>query len=109
MMEFTTTEMEEKILERLRNADDVDKIITTLCEEYNLDWSDASRGVERIRRKNHNQIILAQSPTLSLIAIVIFIGGVALCTPAIAGVVITYKVFNTYPGNAADTINLVGF
>lgn len=109
MMEFDTTEIEGKILERLRNTDEPDAIITALCENYNLDWSDASLIVKRIQRKNQTQIVLAQSPILTLIALVIFLVGVAMCIQAIFGVIVTYKAFNPSPDTSGEFINLIGY
>jgi hypothetical protein len=101
--------MEEKILERLKNADERDNIIMDLCQEKKINWSEAQAIVERIEAQKSNQIVLAQSPVLVLMALGIFIGGVALSTQAVGGMVLVYSIFSNSALPSEIPMNFLGF
>jgi hypothetical protein len=85
--------IEETILERLTNAEDRDKIIMDLCELKDMNWAEAQAMVESIEKQKKDQIVLAQSPVLVLIALVTFIGGFVLIGISVYDIIIVY---NTY-------------
>ena len=96
--------IEERILERLTNADDSNDIIMELCEQRDMNWPEAQAMVEGVEKQKKVQIVLAQSPVLVLIALGTFIGGVVLIGVSVYDIAIVY---NTY--TSAKSPASVGF
>jgi hypothetical protein len=96
--------IEERILQRLTDADDRENIILGLCETEDLNWSEARAMVEAVEARKKNQIVLAQSPVLVMIALGTFIGGLVFLGYAAYNIAIAYKTY-------ASTLNpaSVGF
>jgi len=93
MEKTKSASIEEKILERLTNAEDRDKIIMDLCEQKDINWPEAQAMVESIEKQKKDQIVLAQSPVLVLIALATFLGGFVLMGISVYDITIVY---NTY-------------
>jgi hypothetical protein len=50
--------IEEKILERLTNADDPNDIIMELCEQGDMNWSEAQALVEGVEKQEKIRLCL---------------------------------------------------
>lgn len=87
--------IEERILQRLTDADDRENIILELCETENLNWSEARSIVDAIESRKKNQIVLAQSPVLVMIALGIFIGGLVLLVYAAYNIAVAYETYTS--------------
>jgi hypothetical protein len=85
--------IEERILQRLTDAEDRENIILDLCETENLNWSEARSMVAAVEARKKNQIVLAQSPVLVMIALGIFIGGLVLLVYAVYNIAIAYETY----------------
>ena len=101
--------IEQHILERLKNADDWNDIIMNMCEAGNMDWSEAKAFVQGIEAQKKNQIVLAQSPVLVLVALAIFIGGIALSAWAVGRVVMMYYTFSVSSGSSDLPVHVLYF
>jgi hypothetical protein len=85
--------IEASLIERLADGESREDIILDLCEKENITWPEAKALLERVSTEKEHHIVLAQSPLLVLMALVIFIGGVGLAvysTYNIAGVFLSY-------------------
>lgn len=91
--------LEEKIIEQLENSEDRNDIILDLCEDADMNWSEAQETLERIEAENKSDIVLRQSPLLVAIALVTFIGGVALISLTIYDLVVSYNVYVSESAN----------
>ncbi len=85
--------IKEQIVERLENGENKDDIILDLCEKTNISWSEAEAIVEQIHSEKKDQIVLAQSPLLVLIALGMFVGGLVLLGITVYDIT---TVYNTY-------------
>lgn len=91
--------IEERILQRLTDAENKENIILDLCEAENLDWSEARAMVDAIEVRKKNQIVLAQSPVLVMIALGTFIGGLALLGYALYNIAVAYDTYTSAQGS----------
>ncbi len=87
--------IEERILQRLTDAEDRENIILDLCETENLNWSEARAMVDAVEARKKNQIVLAQSPVLVMIALGIFIGGLVLLGYAVYNIAVVYETYTS--------------
>ncbi len=93
---MTTTipeEPEKEIIERLENGEDRDDIILDLAERRKLDWKEAEALVDSTQAEHADDITLAQSPLLVLIALSVFIGGLFLVGVAVYDIAAVYDTF----------------
>lgn len=72
------TELERIIVTRLGNNADRNDLILELCESRGLTWPEAEAIVQRVEADYQHQIAGRQFPLLFLIALLIFLGGLAL-------------------------------
>lgn len=77
-MHMDDTELSSYILKHLSDADDPNDIISSICEKSGLSWSEAEALVRDIQEQHSDDITLRQAPLLTAIALVTFIGGLAL-------------------------------
>jgi hypothetical protein len=66
------------ILDRLTGAVNPDDIVMELCEKHGLAWPEAEALVLEIQSEHGNAITRRQSPLLTIIALGLFLGGLAL-------------------------------
>ena len=93
MSNVDNNEIKEQIVERLKNSEDKNDIILDLCEDADMNWSEAEETLERIEVENKTHIVLSQSPLLVAIALTTFVGGVVLVSATIYDLIVSY---NTY-------------
>jgi hypothetical protein len=66
------------IIDRLSGAVNSDDIVMELCEKHGLNWPEAEALVLEIQSEHENTITRRQSPLLTIIALGLFLGGLAL-------------------------------
>jgi hypothetical protein len=93
MEKTDNSELEEKIVERLENGETKNDIILDLCENANMNWTQAEAMVEEVHAENQGHIALAQSPLLVSIALIIFIGGAGLVIYSAYDLFVMYSAF----------------
>lgn len=105
MTEPDNAEIEETILERLKNGEDRNNIILDLCERENMSWPEAEAMLEKIHAERNHHIVLAQSPALAVISLGTFIGGIAAVLYSVYNIVV---IFLSYQQAAGGEIAFVG-
>ncbi len=83
-------ELTTKILDDLADVHDVDDIVMEVCEKTGLTWEEVEAYVHRLAAENENKIALAQSPLLTLLALVTFGTGIAIILSSVGQVVQIY-------------------
>ncbi len=66
------------ILDCLSGAVNPDDIVMEICEQHSLTWPEAEALVQQIQSEHGNAITRRQSPLLVIIALGLFLGGLAL-------------------------------
>jgi len=72
------TDLHTFIIDRLAGAVNPDDIVMELCEKHGLNWPEAEALVLEIQSEHENAITRRQSPLLTIIALGLFLGGLAL-------------------------------
>ena len=86
-------DVEQKILDRFKESEDVNDIILELCESRGLDWNEAETLVMNLRSRHADDITISQSPILILIALALFLGGFGLAVYTVTNLSATYTAF----------------
>src|SRR5574340_137106 len=68
------------ILDRLRQAHELNDIILSGCEIYGTSWQDAETLVLKIQLENSEEIAVRQAPLMTVLALVSFTAGIVLIT-----------------------------
>lgn len=71
-------ELVQRIVSRLGNAASVNDLIMEICETRGLSWSEAEALVHRVEAEQEQAIAGRRFPLLFVIALGIFLGGLAL-------------------------------
>ena len=100
MSNVDNNEIKVQIIERPKNSKDKNDIILGLCEDADMNWSEAEETLERIEVGNKTHIVLSQSPLLIAIALATFVGGVVLVSATIYDLIVSY---NTYISELLDS------
>ena len=93
MKTMNNAELEKQIIERLENGGNKNDIILDLCENANMNWTQAEAMVEEVRAENQAHITLARSPLLVSIALIIFIGRAGIIVYSVYDLFVMYSVF----------------
>jgi len=93
MEKTDNAELEKQIIERLENGGNKNDIILDLCENANMNWTQAEAMVEEVHAENQAHITLARSPLLVSIALIIFIGGAGIIVYSVYDLFVMYSVF----------------
>lgn len=87
------TDIEKEIIRRLEDAENRDDIILDLCESQGMDWKDAESLVNSIQETHQLDITMAQSPILTALAVITFLGGAGLLVYVIHNLNFMYEAF----------------
>lgn len=88
------TALTERIVERLAAGEDPKNIAFDLCSQTGGYYPDVEALVKRVQAENESRIVRKQSPLLVLIALVTFLGGLAMLAAglySIVGMIIFYN------------------
>jgi len=84
MNEETVT---QRIVDTLGNSGNINDLLLEICETTGMNWADAEALVARVREEKANSVAKRQFPLLAVIALGIFVGGLAVTGYGIAGLV----------------------
>lgn len=90
--------MEDQILERLSNWEDEKDIILDICLTTGLDWPTVETLVRRLQAEKKHEIVVAQSPWLTLLALVTSLTGIGLITYSV------YQILQYSHGFSVSTV-----
>jgi hypothetical protein len=102
-------ELEKEILERLENGEDKNDIILDVAERQGLDWKQVEALVDSTQVEHADDITLAQSPILTLLALGLFTGGLALAGYDAYNLMTAYDMFKVISGEANQAGAVGGF
>jgi hypothetical protein len=92
-------ELTTYIIKRLGEGDAVNEVIRAVCEKTNLHWSDARRLVFSVQQDGEAVITRKQFPLLTGLALLTFLGGLALAGFGIYSIVSAFFQNQEYPGD----------
>ena len=68
----------EFVIRQLGRHNPKNDIITYLCEQGGMNWSEAEKFVKEVEFENSSEIALKQSPLIVLLGSIILLGGILL-------------------------------
>lgn len=86
-MDAETEDIHQVILNELGQGHTQDQVIYQICENYNLDWSEAERMVRELAHTKAHIVTLKQTPWLILLALSTFSGGAGLSVYSVYAIV----------------------
>ncbi len=82
----------QRLVSRLASGENPDEIIYELCETSNLSWPEAEALVRQIQADQEETIVRKQSPLTVLLALILFVAGLAMMTAGLYVIVITFEI-----------------
>ncbi len=98
MWDMATDALEKEILERLKDGENRDDIILSIAEREGLGWQEVESTLNAAETEHASDITLAQSPLLVLLALGIFLAGIALIGVAVHDIAQTFNAYASEKG-----------